>query len=43
MEQVLASAKGIKTGSFTEEGVNLGPVINQSQLDKIMAYIESGK
>jgi alpha-ketoglutaric semialdehyde dehydrogenase len=36
-------AKSLKVGNGLESGVNMGPCINQGQLDTVLSYIEIGK
>merc|ERR1712086_1240472 len=43
VEKAVYMAKSTKIGDPFEEGVFNGPQISQIQLDKILAYIESGK
>ena len=43
VDKVVEMAKGTRVGDAFEEGVFNGPQISQIQLDKILAYIDSGK
>ena len=43
MHKFLERAKNLKIGYGLDESVEVGPVINESQLKKIMKYVEIGK
>ncbi|WP_259782374.1 aldehyde dehydrogenase family protein [Aestuariispira ectoiniformans] len=43
MERLVEEARKIRIGHGLEEGVLLGPLVNQSQQDKVLAAIERGK
>ncbi|MGI8668404.1 MAG: aldehyde dehydrogenase family protein [Aridibacter sp.] len=42
-EKLAEKAKNLKVGNGLDESVQVGPVINQQAMDKIMFYIEIGK
>lgn len=42
MERLVKAAKEIKMGNGLEDGIFLGPVIRQENLDKTIGYIEKG-
>ena len=42
-EKLAEKAKNLKVGNGLDESVEVGPVINQQAMDKIMSYIEIGK
>lgn len=42
-EKLAEKAKNLKIGNGLDESVQVGPVINQQAMDKIMDYIEIGK
>lgn len=42
VEQIRASVPKLKVGPGTER-VNVGPVVNEEQLERVMGYIEQGK
>lgn len=43
MERFKKAASGLKLGNGLEKDTNVGPVINESQFNKILNYIEIGK
>ena len=43
MKKYLGVAETIKVGNGLEEGIEMGPLISQRQLDRVMSYIDSGK
>ncbi|HEX7854818.1 MAG TPA: aldehyde dehydrogenase family protein [Sphingobium sp.] len=43
VEGVAGVARSIRQGGSHEEGVHIGPVISQKQLEKIMGYIDEGR
>ncbi|WP_394172119.1 aldehyde dehydrogenase family protein [Thalassotalea litorea] len=43
MERLIAEAKKITIGEGNEDGVLLGPLVNQSQYEKVLAAIEKGQ
>jgi aldehyde dehydrogenase (NAD+) len=43
VEKVTARAKALRLGNGLDDGTDVGPVINQSQLDKIISYREIGE
>lgn len=42
-EKLVEQAKGLKVGNGLDDSTDVGPVINQQAVDKIMGYIEIGK
>ncbi|MBK7141617.1 MAG: aldehyde dehydrogenase family protein [bacterium] len=40
---LVEKAKGIKVGNGLEDSVQMGPVVNQSQLETVLKYVEIGK
>ena len=42
-EKLVAESKNLKIGDGAKDNTQIGPVINQSQLDKVMAGIQQGK
>jgi aldehyde dehydrogenase (NAD+) len=42
-EKVLAGVAGIKVGNGLEEGVQVGPSIDEAQMNTVLEYIEVGK
>lgn len=40
---VVAKAKSIKIGAFTDHDIEQGPQVDKNQFDKVMGYIEMGK
>lgn len=43
LAQLIQKANALTLGSGLKAGVNVGPLINQKQLDRVLGYIESGK
>ncbi|MEP2029524.1 MAG: aldehyde dehydrogenase family protein [Paracoccaceae bacterium] len=43
VEKLVAGAKAMKVGHALEEGVQMGPVVSQQQLDENLAYVDLGK
>ena len=43
LEKVLEKARALKVAAPVESDVNLGPVINETQFEKISGYIDTGK
>ncbi len=43
IEMLVERAKQLKIGNGLDESVDMGPVINESQMNKILEYIEIGK
>lgn len=43
IERLVARAKRIKIGKGTEEGVEMGPLISEEHMNKVLKYIEYGK
>lgn len=43
VEKLAAKAKALKVGSGTTEGVEIGPLANESQLANVLSYIDIGK
>jgi betaine-aldehyde dehydrogenase len=42
-ERLVSHARGIRVGDTQADGVMMGPIINRSQYDKIVGYIEAGR
>jgi len=42
-ERLLEKAKALRVGNGLDESIQMGPVINQKQLDRIHGYVEIGK
>ncbi|MFE5708204.1 aldehyde dehydrogenase family protein [Rhodococcus koreensis] len=43
VQGVAAVGRSLKVGYCTDPGVDLGPLISQKQLDRVTAYVESGR
>ena len=43
VEKLAARAKALRLGDPREPDINLGPVISQKQMDRVLSYIEIGK
>lgn len=43
IKKVVEAANGLKVGNGLDESVQMGPCINQGQLDTVLKYIEIGK
>jgi acyl-CoA reductase-like NAD-dependent aldehyde dehydrogenase len=43
VEKLVAGAQAMKVGHALKEGVQMGPVVSQQQLDENLAYVELGK
>ena len=43
LERLIAAAEQIQIGQGFEEGVKLGPLVSQGQLDKVLAAIAAGQ
>ena len=43
VEKLVAAAKAFKVGPALEEGVQIGPVVSESQLAQNLAYVEIGR
>ncbi|HST58674.1 MAG TPA: aldehyde dehydrogenase family protein, partial [Longimicrobium sp.] len=43
VEKLVERARELKLGYGVEEGVDVGPLIHQASLDKVMEYVEIGK
>ncbi|PID63185.1 MAG: aldehyde dehydrogenase family protein [Gammaproteobacteria bacterium] len=43
VEKLVAGAQAMKVGHALEEGVQMGPVVSQQQLDDNLAYVKLGK
>jgi aldehyde dehydrogenase (NAD+) len=43
VEKLVAKVKGLRVGNGLDEKTEVGPVINQAAMDKILSYIEIGK
>ena len=43
VEKLVAGAQGMKVGHALEEGVQIGPVVSQQQLNENLAYVDLGK
>jgi phenylacetaldehyde dehydrogenase len=43
VEGVARQAEALKVGSCLEPGVQMGPIVSQTQLDKVTGYIEAGR
>jgi aldehyde dehydrogenase (NAD+) len=43
VEKLAARANALRLGDPREPGVNLGPVISQKQMDRVLSYIDIGK
>ena len=43
LDAVHEQVKSMKVGHGMEKGVEVGPIINEKQLDRVMNYIETGK
>jgi acyl-CoA reductase-like NAD-dependent aldehyde dehydrogenase len=42
-ERLAAKAQAIKVGNGLEDGMEMGPSINQMQLDKVLSYVQIGR
>jgi len=42
-EKLVARAKALKVGNGLDESVDMGPAVNQSQMETVLKYIEIGK
>jgi len=43
VEKIAEAANRLRVGYGLDEGVQAGPVISESQLDRVMSYVEAGK
>lgn len=43
LDRLIAETRKIKIGAGTEQGVLLGPLVSQKQLDRVLGYIESAR
>lgn len=43
LDRLTELAEAIRTGPGDAEGVKMGPLVSQTQYDKVMSYIEAGK
>ncbi len=43
VERLIAAAKRLKLGDGLKPGTQIGPLINEKQLERVLAYIEIGK
>lgn len=43
MEQLVERARGIKVGNGLQNGIQMGPIINEIQRDRVMNYIKIGQ
>ncbi|WP_296180061.1 aldehyde dehydrogenase family protein [Pseudomonas sp. UBA1879] len=43
LERIVAKARSIKVGGPLEEGVEMGPLVNQAQYQRVTHHIEAGK
>jgi betaine-aldehyde dehydrogenase len=43
VEKIAEAANKLRVGYGLDEGVQAGPVISESQLDRVMSYVEAGK
>jgi len=43
VNRLAAFTRSLKVGNGMDEGVDLGPLVSQDQLDRVMGYIETGR
>jgi len=43
VERIAARARALRIGDPLEDGINLGPVISQAQMERVLNYVQIGK